>query len=943
MEVHNNTNLNYIKTLIIDNYDSYTFNLLQFFDPDQVVVIRNYQYNWQEFSENILPHFDNILISPGPGRPERSTDFGICTPLIEAQMDPQQCKHHRPIFGVCLGHQGIGHLFGGSVIYAPRIMHGRMSEIHSSHTDSLFYGSIFNHCTTPFWAVRYHSLVVDPASLPNCLEITAYCEENDADIEALKNSTYLSDENSNLSENQRFHYLDHQPNPLSSSSSNTNQNKSITVMAFQHKNLPLWGVQFHPESVSTEHGQSMINNFTLETYNWMLKTGRPLDNNKLNNTIQSISVAIPKSMKTDLNLEVNINQTSLSTSSYELYIKPCFPTWVSPEYMVEELLNGNVVDGLNVSSVSWLDSSRKSSPYSQVSILSVDPSLIIRYSTLHKQINIQDIQQQQQSTLFLDQNDNFFDYISKFTEQFGKIQVHPCYGSNIQRQHDEDDEAQNDFISSRLSFKGGLTGYFGYEMKRESMDGYITPNEQQCSCLHHDTQQQQHLLNNNNSAACCDCMVEPDAAFHFVDKFWIFDHQQQKMYVCCLVNQQQQNDYNIGFNNEKEAFTWMTIAEKMILHTVEAIRRRQITNDFDSLTPASSTCTTPIPKSNLLDQQAPIGSDLFTANVQHDAYLKSIEECIRQIKEGESYEICLTTRFRLSLPNDDLDDDLTDKEQQQEMKMHHIWQLYTRYLRKNNPAPFSAFIQFPKSNSPSESSLPPFVLLSSSPERFLKVENGIAEMKPIKGTVARVLNCVCPNVSMDCDFGPICESLQLKEDNIRKQNLWEDVKERAENLMIVDLIRNDLAQVCYPSSVQVPKLMYVETYEKVHHLVSTVRGTLRSKVNAVDALKKCFPPGSMTGAPKLRSVQLLDQLENNKRRGVYSGCLGYLSLDGNADFNVVIRTAIVTKKSNDQVELSVGGGGAITYLSVPEQEWKETLLKTKSVAPSVKQYLEDHY
>lgn len=127
--------------------------------------------------------------------------------------------------------------------------------------------------------------------------------------------------------------------------------------------------------------------------------------------------------------------------------------------------------------------------------------------------------------------------------------------------------------------------------------------------------------------------------------------------------------------------------------------------------------------------------------------------------------------------------------------------------------------------------------------------------------------------------------------------------------------------------------MHVETYEKVHHLVSTIRGTLHPHVNSVEALQKCFPPGSMTGAPKLRSVQILDQLEQHKPRGVYSGCLGYFSLNGSADFNVVIRTAVASTKANDTVEISVGGGGAITFLSDPEQEWKETLLKTKSVAP----------
>lgn len=147
----------------------------------------------------------------------------------------------------------------------------------------------------------------------------------------------------------------------------------------------------------------------------------------------------------------------------------------------------------------------------------------------------------------------------------------------------------------------------------------------------------------------------------------------------------------------------------------------------------------------------------------------------------------------------------------------------------------------------------------------------------------------------------------------------------------MDLIRNDLAQVCKPTSVRVPKLMHVESYEKVHHLVSTIRGTLYKDVSSVEAVKKCFPPGSMTGAPKLRSVQLLDGLENHKPRGIYSGCLGYFSFNGSADFNVVIRTAVASTK--DVVEVSVGGGGAITFLSDPEQEWKETLLKTKSVAP----------
>jgi para-aminobenzoate synthetase len=113
-----------------------------------------------EFVVDVLPYFDNIIISPGPGRPERQSDFGICTQLLQAQLDPNQSEYHRPIFGICLGHQGIGHLLGGKVTYAPRIMHGRMSQVHILPSKN----DILTDCPSPFWAVRYHSLVVDKDS-----------------------------------------------------------------------------------------------------------------------------------------------------------------------------------------------------------------------------------------------------------------------------------------------------------------------------------------------------------------------------------------------------------------------------------------------------------------------------------------------------------------------------------------------------------------------------------------------------------------------------------------------------------------------------------------------------------------------------------------------------------------------------------------------------------
>ncbi|KAI8366729.1 ADC synthase [Radiomyces spectabilis] len=866
-----------IKTLIIDNYDSYTFNLLQLCSNiHNVVVIRNDQFPWEYFKKHILPHFDNIIISPGPGRPERTSDFGLCTPLLAAQLDPQMQECHRPIFGICLGHQGMAHLMGGKVVYAPRIMHGRLSQIHVQNHTYTTYNDVLSGCASPFWAVRYHSLVVDRASLPASLLLTAFCYEDDADMEALQNATYVMDsvdDNSKTTEAHHHHYL---PQPAT----NTNHpGETVTIMGFQHKTLPLWGVQFHPESVSTEYGMLMMRNFAHETRRWMEKVQRPCFNVPLPLDILDCSAALPK---------IPATPVTPSIEPYELVVKASCPSWVDPECFVEEMISTQSLYGIDLKAISWLDSSRRNSPYSKTSVLSVDPAFSLTYSTLHRQVNVASRDGSHQSQLLPD-TDSFFDYVSRLLRQCDGVQL--C--------------SPQDKIQT-LPFYGGLAGYFGYEMKRESMQGYVTPIEQQCPCKDHA----------ENRPHCCACAEEPDAAFQFVDRFWVFDHIAHQIYVCCLVQKQDSSQPSllgqIGLKKE-DAIQWVENAEKALLHVSEMVRRRKLANDYISLTPASSACSTPFPRVDL--NHIP-GSDLFSANVQRSSYLAAIERCVQEIHEGESYEICLTTRFRLSLPLD----------LSTQMKDPSLWWFYTRHLRKNNPAPFSSLMVFPDCD---------LALFSSSPERFLKVTaDHVAEMKPIKGTMGRVLSCVCAD--HECDGAQQCEMRREQEDDRRKQTLWQDVKERAENLMIVDLIRNDLAQVCEPSTVNVPKLMHVETYEKVHHLVSTVRGTLRPHVHSVEAVRKCFPPG----APKLRSVQLLDQLEQHKPRGVYSGCLGYFSLDGSADFNVVIRTAVAATKTNG-VEVSVGGGGAITFLSNPEQEWKETLLKTKSVAPSVKEFLEE--
>jgi aminodeoxychorismate synthase component I len=265
-----------------------------------------------------------------------------------------------------------------------------------------------------------------------------------------------------------------------------------------------------------------------------------------------------------------------------------------------------------------------------------------------------------------------------------------------------------------------------------------------------------------------------------------------------------------------------------------------------------------------LDLEAHLEQDRAT-------YLAGIARCLEELQAGQTYEVNLTNRVRLPAVPDPFE--------------------FFRWQRSANPAPYAAFLRYGD-----------LAVASSSPERFLTVDaDGWAECRPIKGTAPR-------------DLDPAQDQLAAKA-------LAEDDKTRAENLMIVDLIRNDLGRVSVPGTVSVPQLMQVESYRTMHQLVTTVRGRLRDGLTAVDAVRACFPPGSMTGAPKIRTMQIIDELEPSAR-GVYSGALGYLSLDGRADLSVVIRTAVLTPD-----ETVIGAGGAIVLDSDPVAEYEEMVLK----------------
>jgi para-aminobenzoate synthetase len=260
-----------------------------------------------------------------------------------------------------------------------------------------------------------------------------------------------------------------------------------------------------------------------------------------------------------------------------------------------------------------------------------------------------------------------------------------------------------------------------------------------------------------------------------------------------------------------------------------------------------------------------------TASVNRSQYLRDLSHVRSWLLAGDSYEACYT--YQLSLP-----------------QTESSWTSYRR-LRSANPAPYGGYFVVGKRR-----------ILSSSPERFLRVSpSGWAETKPIKGTIAR--------------------SLDQELDRQLAKKLATDPKSLSENLMIVDLLRNDLARICEPGSVTVPKLMAIESYQTVHQLVTTVRGKIPKPPRPSFYFPSLFPGGSMTGAPKKRTVELLTQIEAVPR-SVYSGALGYFSYTGAADLAVVIRTAVI-----DDHTVRIGTGGAITVKSDHEAEYQETKIK----------------
>ena len=296
---------------------------------------------------------------------------------------------------------------------------------------------------------------------------------------------------------------------------------------------------------------------------------------------------------------------------------------------------------------------------------------------------------------------------------------------------------------------------------------------------------------------------------------------------------------------------------------LEALEQIILTTNSENYVPANQNLSQPV----------------ITTNMAKDAYISAIEKVVNYIYEGDIYVMNLTRQLQIK-------SDITP------------FDLF-RKLRRINPSPFGGYLNYPE-----------FQIVSSSPERFMKIENREITTRPIKGTRKR--------------------GQTPEEDELLRQDLVNSEKEKSELLMVVDLERNDLNKICQAGSVKVPNLFSIEPYATVFHLVADVTGTLKKDISSVDAILSASPGGSITGNPKFRAMEIIDELEES-RRGLYTGSIGYFSLDGNCDFNIVIRTAVAKEGC-----FHLGVGGGLTYESDPDDEFEETNQKAKAIIESFK-------
>jgi para-aminobenzoate synthetase component 1 len=375
-----------------------------------------------------------------------------------------------------------------------------------------------------------------------------------------------------------------------------------------------------------------------------------------------------------------------------------------------------------------------------------------------------------------------------------------------------------------------------------------------------------HFIERLPSTAIDDFKL-PESYFAFYDTIVALDHLEGKAYLVATGFPEMEEGQRLRRARMRleEMKSWLCPS-----HSVIAVSRSPEQSEGKAKQSSDRDCfVATAPRNDTQSKEI-----MLKSNFTHEEYMKAVNKVREYVAAGDVFQVNLSQRFEadLKIPP---------------------YELYKR-LRMVNPAPFASYLNFPG-----------VVIVSASPERFLKVQGDLVETRPIKGTRPRGSDSV--------------------EDERLAQELTHSTKDRAENMMIVDLERNDLGRVCHYGTVKVTELAILETFPTVFHLTSTVVGRLRRGKSNIDLLKATFPGGSITGAPKVRAMEIIDELEPTKR-SVYTGSIGYLGFNEDMDINIVIRTFLVKE---GKAYFQVGGG--IIYDSDPEAEYVETLDKAKAL------------
>jgi para-aminobenzoate synthetase len=722
-----------MRTLLVDNHDSYTYNvfhLLAAASGEEPTVVNNDAVSWRVLSRS---KFDNFVLSPGPGRPERWHDFGVCRDILRYS--------EVPVLGICLGHQGIGNLLDGDVAGAPQPMHGRLSHVRHRGT------GIFAGVPQDFSVVRYHSLAITGPVGPEG-HVVAWADDG-------------------------------------------------VVMGIEHDSRPIWGVQFHPESIATEFGDRIARNFfelaersaatSTSTHFVPGSQARPTSarssqgsgDRRAENSSHAGVFGPPTGVVRGSGSGAEVGGVERGWTVLARTLEGAAPT----EHLYERLF-------ADADTSFWLDSADAPTWLAQCSYMgtSAGPGeRHLSYDVDAATTTIRTPAGEEQ------RHGSIFDLLD------GEL---------------KDLRAEAPLGVDR-GLMGGYVGYLGYELKAD------------CGAT------------NVHSSDL------PDAALMLANRVVAVDHARDRTHVFALTRAEDTEE-------SAAATAWLESTTRLA---------------------AAAICDPPTPRP--LDPPAePGGHVTFRCGRGRTQYLADIERSQAELAAGESYEVCLTDQISTDASPDP-------------------FALYRR-LRRSNPSPFAALLRFGDT-----------AIVSSSPERFLSVaRDGAVQARPIKGTISRAEDPA--------------------EDAARKAELATDEKTRAEHLMIVDLLRNDLGRVSEVDSVRVPDLMVVEPYATVHQVVSTVTGQLEASRSSVECVRNCFPGGSMTGAPKERTMEIIDELED-EARGVYSGAIGYFGVDGAVDLSIVIRTIVIRPGRT-----TIGAGGAIVMQSDPVEEFDEILLKARA-------------